>query len=56
MTNLDLLRSLYNESNELLIDVFVDEHTGWARADFALVKSIHHCTFEGFVQELIVLK
>ena len=56
MTNLDLLCSLYNESDELLIDVLVDEHTGWACADFALVKSIHHCTFEGFVQEFIILK
>lgn len=56
MTDLDLLRSLYNESDELFIYVLVDEHTGWTRADLALVQSIHHCTLQGLVQELVVLK
>jgi hypothetical protein len=45
----------YHTLHEGVEDVFVDEHTRLARADFTLVEGEEYCTLDGLVQESVVL-
>ena len=55
VTEFDCLRALNDALHELVVNVFVNQQTRRAGADFALVEGKHHGSFHAFVEERIVV-